>query len=120
MRKALDDQITRQKSEIEILGEKLKAKIQEAVQEKIKSQLHDIVKASIAEKVEEKVRNEVECFKFPTNFKNSHISLHCLSSLFKYPKIYVSKLSNTDGKSWKSRQPFIIREHFLTINISEF
>jgi len=62
VRKALDDQIARQKREIEVLGDTLKTKIKDAVQEKIKSQLHDIVKASIGEKVEEKVRNEVKCF----------------------------------------------------------
>lgn len=70
MRKALDDQITRQKIEIEALGDKLKTKIKEAVQEKIRAQLHDMVKASVGEKVEEKVREEVKCFESPTNLSN--------------------------------------------------
>ena len=67
MRKALKDQITRQKSEIEVLGDKLKTKIREAVQEKIKNQLYEIVEASVGEKVEEKVREQVGCFESRTN-----------------------------------------------------
>jgi hypothetical protein len=59
VRKALDDQIARQKFEIEVLGEKLKTKIKEAVREKIRTQLYDIVKVSVGEKVEEKVREEL-------------------------------------------------------------
>ncbi|KAF8806477.1 hypothetical protein BYT27DRAFT_7191033 [Phlegmacium glaucopus] len=59
VRKALDDQIARQKYEIEALADTLKTKIKEVVKEKMKSQLHDIVKASIREKVAEKVRNEL-------------------------------------------------------------
>lgn len=67
MREALDDQITRQKSEIEVLGDKLRAKIKESVQEKIRSQLYEIVEASVGEKVEEKVRDQVSCFESLTN-----------------------------------------------------
>jgi predicted transcriptional regulator len=66
VRKALDDQITRQKSEIEVLGDKLRTKIKEAVQEKIRSELYEIVEASVAEKVEEKVRDQVRCFESRT------------------------------------------------------
>lgn len=73
MHKALEDQITRQKKEIEVLGDHLKTKIKEAVQEKIKAQLHDIVKASIGEKVEEKVRDEVKCFVNPESRTNLRI-----------------------------------------------
>ena len=64
----MNDQIARQKSDIEVLGDKLKTKIKEAVQEKIKAQLYDIVKASVGEKVEEKVRDQVRCFESRTNF----------------------------------------------------
>ena len=67
MRKDLNDQIIRQKSDIEVLGDKLKTKIKEAVQEKIKSQLYDIVEAFVREKVEEKVRDQVGCFESRTN-----------------------------------------------------
>jgi hypothetical protein len=70
VRKALDDQITRQKIEIEVLGDKLKNRIKEAVQEKIRTQLHDMVKASVGEKVEEKVREEVKYFESRTNLTN--------------------------------------------------
>jgi len=59
VRKALDDQIARQKVEVEDLGDKLRTKIKEAVQEKIRTQLYDIVRASVGEKVEEKVREEL-------------------------------------------------------------
>ena len=113
MRKDLDDQITRQKSEIEVLGDKLKAKIKEAVQEKIRSQLYEMVEASVGEKVEEKVRDEVICFESLAQI--SEFSSLRFSFLFKYPKIYVSKSSNTDGKSWKLRQTSTIRECFLII-----
>jgi len=41
------------------LGDKLKAKIKEAVQEKIRSHLYEMVEASVGEKVEEKVRDEL-------------------------------------------------------------
>jgi hypothetical protein len=74
VRKALDDQITRQKIEIEVLGDKLKTKIKEAVQEKIRAQLHDMVKASVREKVEEKVREEVKCYRISHKSQQSHIS----------------------------------------------
>jgi hypothetical protein len=63
----LDDQITSQKSEIEVLGDKLKTKIKEAVQEKIRTQLYEIVETSVGEKVEEKVRDQVRCFESRTN-----------------------------------------------------
>ena len=94
----MDDQITRQKIEIDVLGDRLRTKIKEVVQEKIKAQLHDMVKASIAEKVEEKVRNEVKCFE---RAQIAELSYLYRSSPFKYRKIYASKSSNTDGKSWK-------------------
>ena len=67
MRIILDDQIARQKSEIEVLGDELKTKIKEAVQEKIRSQLYAIVEASVGEKVEEKVRDQVRFFESRTN-----------------------------------------------------
>ena len=114
MRKALDDQITRQRSEIEVLGDKLKTKIKEAVQEKIRSQLYDIVEASVGEKVEEKVREQVRCFEFLAQI-SAFSYLLPFSSLLRYPKIYVSKSSNTDGKSWKLRQTSTIRECSLII-----
>lgn len=66
MRKDLDDQITRQKCEIEVLGDKLKTKIKEAVHEQIRSQLYQIVEASVGEKVEEKVRDQVRYFESRT------------------------------------------------------
>lgn len=70
MRKDLNDQINRQKSEIEVLGDKLMTRIKEAVQEKIKAQLYNIVKASVGEKVEEKVRDQVRCFESRTNLSS--------------------------------------------------
>ena len=78
MRKALDDQIARQKVEVEDLGDKLRTKIKEAVQEKIRTQLYDIVKASVGEKVEEKVREEVKIFESRTNLGNLmyHLALY--------------------------------------------
>ena len=116
MRKDLDDQIARQKSEIEVLGDKLKSKIKEAVQEKIKAQLYGIVEASVGEKVEEKVRDQVRCFEYLTQISAFKFSYFLrFSSLSRYPKIYVSNSSNTDDKSWKLRQTFTIRERSLII-----
>ena len=114
MREALDDQISRQKSEIEVLGDKLKTKIKEAVQEKIRTQLYGIVEACVGEKVEEKVREQVRCFESRTVF--CILISSSFSSVIKYPKIFVSKSSNTDGRFWKLRQNSIMRECSLIIN----
>ncbi|KAF8161239.1 hypothetical protein B0H34DRAFT_372103 [Crassisporium funariophilum] len=55
----LDDQISRQKVEIEDLRGTLENKIKDAVQEKIRTQLYDMVKESITQKIEAKVRDEL-------------------------------------------------------------
>jgi hypothetical protein len=112
VRKALHDQITRQESEIDVLGDKLKTKIKEAVQEKIRTQLYGIVEASVREKVEEKVRDQVRCFESLAQISAFSYILR-FSSLFRYPKISVSRSSNTDGKSWKLRQTYTMRERSL-------
>ncbi|KDR75746.1 hypothetical protein GALMADRAFT_226392 [Galerina marginata CBS 339.88] len=69
----LEQQIIRHKAEIQTLRSSLQAKIKEAVEEKIRAQMYDIVKSSIQQEVEEKVREQLSV-QIPEDLRQQVIS----------------------------------------------
>ncbi|KAF8897086.1 hypothetical protein CPB84DRAFT_1731458, partial [Gymnopilus junonius] len=73
MQSALEKQIERQKAEVENLRSSLQTQIKEAVENKMRQELYDMIKGTIQQEIEEKVRQQLS-IQIPEDLRQQVIS----------------------------------------------